>query len=190
MDIKLCQNLSENNIINKTIQEIATATAVIKGALSVENPRLILTYNASLQDINYLKIPELHRNYYITDVINLTGGRYEIQAKSDVLESFKNDKKNPNLININATIIVERQSQKKIVIGEKGSKIKEIGRLSRIDIAKFLGLLKKQKKRSEIHFSNWKTGNDLCSRNVSIQVFSALKVLTSVFGMCTGGHLC
>lgn len=91
MDIKLCQNLSENNIINKTIQEIATATAVIKGALSVENPRLILTYNASLQDINYLKIAELHRNYYITDVINLTGGRYEIQAKSDVLESFKND---------------------------------------------------------------------------------------------------
>lgn len=55
------------------------------------------------------------------------------------VESFKNDEKNPNLININATIIVERQSQKKIVIGEKGSKIKEIGRLSRIDIAKFLG---------------------------------------------------
>lgn len=55
------------------------------------------------------------------------------------IESFKNDEKNPNLININATIIVERQSQKKIVIGEKGSKIKEIGRLSRIDIAKFLG---------------------------------------------------
>ena len=55
------------------------------------------------------------------------------------VESFKNDEKNPNLININASIIVERQSQKKIVIGEKGSKIKEIGRLSRIDIAKFLG---------------------------------------------------
>lgn len=55
------------------------------------------------------------------------------------IESFKNDEKNPNLININATIVVERQSQKKIVIGEKGSKIKEIGRLSRIDIAKFLG---------------------------------------------------
>ena len=55
------------------------------------------------------------------------------------IESFKNDEKNPNLININATIVVERQSQKKIVIGEKGLKIKEIGRLSRIDIAKFLG---------------------------------------------------
>ena len=55
------------------------------------------------------------------------------------IESFKNDLKNPNLININATIIVERQSQKKIIIGEKGSKIKQIGSMSRVDIAKFLG---------------------------------------------------
>ena len=89
MNIKLCQNLSENNIINKSITEVATVSAVIKGALSIETPTLILTYNASLQDINYLKIPELHRSYYITDVIDLTGGRYQIQAKSDVLESFK-----------------------------------------------------------------------------------------------------
>lgn len=91
MNIKLCQNLSENNIINKSITEVATVSAVIKGALSIETPTLILTYNSSLQDINYLKIPELHRNYYITDVIDLTGGRYQIQAKSDVLESFKAD---------------------------------------------------------------------------------------------------
>ena len=35
------------------------------------------------------------------------------------IESFKNDLKNPNLININATIIVERQSQKKIIIIKK-----------------------------------------------------------------------
>ena len=35
----------------------------------------------------------------------------------------------------------------------------------------------------------WKTGNDLSSRLVSKQVFSALKVLTSVFGMRTGGTL-
>ena len=55
------------------------------------------------------------------------------------IESFKQDIKNPNLININATIIVERQSQKKILIGEKGTKIKQIGSLARVDIAKFLG---------------------------------------------------
>ena len=91
MEIKLCENFSENNIINKTIDEKDTASAVIKGALSIEAPVLIIAYNASLQNINYLKIPELKRNYFITDIINLTGGRYEIRAKTDVLESFKND---------------------------------------------------------------------------------------------------
>lgn len=89
MNITLCQNLSENNIINKSITDVDSVTAVIKGALSVENPVLILDYNSSLQNINYLKIPELHRNYYITDIINLTGSRYEIRCKTDVLESFK-----------------------------------------------------------------------------------------------------
>lgn len=91
MEIKLCQNMSENNIINKNIVEVDTATASIKGALSVEAPVLILAYDADLQDINYLKIAEFHRNYYITDIVNLTGGRYEIKAKTDVLESFKSD---------------------------------------------------------------------------------------------------
>jgi GTP-binding protein Era len=54
------------------------------------------------------------------------------------IESFKEDKKNPNLINIHATIIVERASQKKIIIGEGGKMIKSIGTDARIDIAKML----------------------------------------------------
>ena len=54
------------------------------------------------------------------------------------IESFKNDEKNPDLININATIIVERQSQKQIIIGKGGQMIKKIGMLARKDITKFL----------------------------------------------------
>lgn len=56
-----------------------------------------------------------------------------------VIESFKQNKKQKNLIEINAVIIVERPSQKKIIIGSGGSKIKDIGSASRIDISKFLG---------------------------------------------------
>ena len=43
------------------------------------------------------------------------------------------------LLNINAAIIVERSSQKKIIIGNKGSMIKEIGTLARKDIVMLLG---------------------------------------------------
>ena len=90
MNITLCQNLSENNIINKSIIDVESITAVIKGPISVETPVLLLQYDSSLQDINYFKIPEFDRSYYITDVVDLTGGRYQITGKSDVLESFKN----------------------------------------------------------------------------------------------------
>lgn len=91
MNITLCQNLSENNIINKSIIDVQSISAVIKGPISVETPVLLLQYNSSLQDINYFKIPEFDRCYYITDVVDLTGGRYQITGKSDVLESFKAD---------------------------------------------------------------------------------------------------
>lgn len=40
---------------------------------------------------------------------------------------------------ISATIIVERDSQKKIIIGHNGSMIKEIGKRARLDINKLLG---------------------------------------------------
>lgn len=56
-----------------------------------------------------------------------------------VIESFKEAKKNKDLVEINAVIIVERPSQKKIIIGAGGSKIKEIGTAARKDISKFLG---------------------------------------------------
>ena len=56
-----------------------------------------------------------------------------------VIESFKQNKKNKDLIEINAVIIVERPSQKKIIIGKNGDKIKKIGKDARIEIASFLG---------------------------------------------------
>ena len=54
-----------------------------------------------------------------------------------VIENMERDEK--GLLNINAAIIVERSSQKKIVIGNKGSMIKEIGTLARKDIVMLLG---------------------------------------------------
>lgn len=90
MDVKLCKCFDEVNIINKNITELVTRTCSVKGELSVEAPVLLLAYDATnIHEVNYLKIPELNRCYFVTDIVNLTGGRYEIKAKVDVLESFK-----------------------------------------------------------------------------------------------------
>lgn len=106
MNIKLCSSTSEIVAINKNISIIDDVSATIKGALSVENPVLILQYKSDIQpNVNYVYIPEYNRYYFVTDIINLTGGRYEIHCKVDVLTSFKD-----NILNLSC--IVDKQSSK------------------------------------------------------------------------------
>lgn len=90
MLVHLCNTTSERNIINKDIRQVQSVNAIIKGDISVETPTLIFDYNGNSTNINYVMIPEFSRNYFITDIKELTGGRYMINCKSDVLESFKN----------------------------------------------------------------------------------------------------
>ena len=52
-----------------------------------------------------------------------------------VVESFKEEK---NIIRIQAVIYVVRETQKGIIIGHKGSRLKKTGTDARIDIEKFL----------------------------------------------------
>ena len=56
-----------------------------------------------------------------------------------VIDYMQNDDVNPLLINIHASIIVERDSQKGIIIGKGGKMIKEIGTRARKDILYLLG---------------------------------------------------
>ncbi len=53
-----------------------------------------------------------------------------------VVESIKDEE---NVVNINALIVVDRESLRKIIIGKQGSMIKEIGTKARLDIEEFLG---------------------------------------------------
>jgi GTPase len=59
-------------------------------------------------------------------------------ATAAVVEEFK-ERPDRNLVVIRATIQVERESQKRILIGEKGRMLKEVGRLAREEIEALLG---------------------------------------------------
>jgi len=56
-----------------------------------------------------------------------------------ILESLETDDAHENLLNVYANIIVERPSQKKIVIGKGGEMMKKIGTAARKDLADLLG---------------------------------------------------
>lgn len=89
MTVNLYNTPDEQNVIGKVKTLKDTASCVIKGNISYENPVLLLQYDGAVtDDINYMSIPELGRFYFISDIINLTGGRYEVHGKVDVLDSF------------------------------------------------------------------------------------------------------
>jgi GTP-binding protein Era len=71
-------------------------------------------------------------------IFRLTGEEIPY-ASAVTIESFKAEK-DGQLVKIAATIHLERDSQKGIVIGKNGSKLKQIGTNSRVQIERMLGM--------------------------------------------------
>lgn len=65
--------------------------------------------------------------------------REEIPHSLAVVIDKMERRQDKDVINVMATVIVERDSQKGIVIGKQGSMLKEIGKLARMDIEALLG---------------------------------------------------
>lgn len=65
--------------------------------------------------------------------------REEIPHSIAVVIDVMKKRENGNIIDVNATIIIERASQKGIIIGKQGSMLKEIGKRARMDIEALLG---------------------------------------------------
>lgn len=69
----------------------------------------------------------------------ITGLFEEVPHSIAVLIDDLSTRVDRDLVDIHASIVVERESQKAIIIGSKGSHLKEIGTRARIEIEKKLG---------------------------------------------------
>ncbi len=78
--------------------------------------------------------------FFISEIIRekiLLNYKQEIPYSVEiVIEAFQDE---PAIVRISAIIMVNRKSQKPILIGKGGSKLKKVGMESRLDIEKFLG---------------------------------------------------
>ena len=81
-----------------------------------------------------------------------------------VIDEIYRDQTRENLINVAATVIVERKSQKGILIGKQGKMLKDIGTLARKDIVNLLG--------SKIYLELWvKVQKDWRNKKVHLTDF-------------------
>lgn len=98
MEIKLYKNLSENNVIGKSLTQIKSVEANLKNDVSVINPTFILYYTDNILQSNYCFIPKFNRYYFIDEIVPITGDRCIVKCRVDVLESFKEDIKSLTVI--------------------------------------------------------------------------------------------
>jgi GTP-binding protein Era len=89
----------------------------------------------------------------VREKIFLLTGQEIPYSTAVVIDSFKEDEKR-SLVTIHATIVVEKSSQKGIIIGRKGAKLQQIGKNSRHDIEKLLAQRVLLKLWVKVH-KNW-----------------------------------
>lgn len=97
MEISLGTNNSEKNKIGKSVVWGMTVSGTLKDETSVTDPAVIMEVkNPTLY--NYAYIPEFNRYYFISDMVSVKNRLWRITMHVDVLESFKNQINDLNVI--------------------------------------------------------------------------------------------
>lgn len=86
-------NNSENEALTKKVTDIAELQGELTNSSSIIDPVITVTEltNTVLRDANYMTISSFGRKYFITDIINVRTGVWEIHAHVDVLSSFASE---------------------------------------------------------------------------------------------------
>lgn len=98
MIVKVYNNKSNKNIVNKKIEKVQEITFDFKDDSDITNPILILQ---SYKTGNYCYIPDLKRYYYIDRIEIMNGGYYKLYLEIDVLMSYKDEIINADWYSVN-----------------------------------------------------------------------------------------
>ncbi|WP_456383213.1 GTPase Era [Persephonella sp.] len=97
------------------------------------------------------QITDLPLRFYIAEIIRekiFQNTRQELPYSAAVeVESIEEGERNKNLVIINATIYVEKDNHKGIIIGKKGQMLKKIGQQAREELEHLLG--------KKVHLNLW-----------------------------------
>ena len=87
--VKAFKYNSPNNFINKDLIDVATFTGNLRDEASVIDPVFEVETTLDLSQMNYIWISELHRYYYVTNVVSVATGLWRIYCHVDVLMTYK-----------------------------------------------------------------------------------------------------
>lgn len=118
MNIQFYWNKSENNRLNKDIQQLYEYSGNFKEDTSIINPSILIEQPINLiGGANYMHIDSLGRYYFITDMVSVSYNLTEIQAHVDVLMSFA------DYIKQNAGIVKRSQNDWNLYLNDGSFKV-------------------------------------------------------------------
>lgn len=93
--VKLQNNTSAKNKIEKDIRDIRTLEGTLREGCSLINPKIVFRIESkSVSDIrkcNYMTIPDFGRKYFVNNITYVRQDLVEISAHVDVLETYKDE---------------------------------------------------------------------------------------------------
>ena len=113
MEIILYYNDSEKIKLDKDLTQIGTIEGRLFQNTSITKPSIIFVLDTTVFSANYLYIPQFNRYYFITDVVNISANKWQIQARVDVLTSFK------SAIRENTAIIERQENEYNLYLDDK-----------------------------------------------------------------------
>ena len=113
MEIILYYNDSEKIKLDKELTQIGTIEGRLFQNTSITKPNIMFDLDTTIFSANYLYIPQFNRYYFITDVVNVSANKWQIQARVDVLTSFK------SAIRENTAIIERQENEYNLYLDDK-----------------------------------------------------------------------
>lgn len=86
--IQLGTNTSDKNHLTKNVNYTQSLTGSLKNESDVVTPTILVEGLNNIGAINYMKIDEFGRVYFVEDIKIVRDNLFEIQARCDVLSSF------------------------------------------------------------------------------------------------------
>ena len=113
MEIILYYNNSEKIKLDKELTQIGNIEGRLFQNTSITKPSIMFDLDTAVFSANYLYISQFNRYYFITDVVNVSANKWQIQARVDVLTSFK------SAIRENTAIIERQENEYNLYLDDK-----------------------------------------------------------------------
>lgn len=87
-NIVLMNNQEELNKISKNPVTVETVSGVLRDECDIVDPVIEIQYAGTLSNVNYARVEELHRWYFINKIESVRNGLWRIYCHCDVLKTY------------------------------------------------------------------------------------------------------